>query len=352
MGRLSRYKKVKSVDPFAKNGSSWKSDIGDCTTLHRVKRKSKTAIKMKEQKMSKFQRRARGKKGDDASTARSKKSGGSNGWGDDDGYDLPPDGGDDFEMNDLMGSLKKQSYKSNPLLDTNNSVAQSVHLSSGSGEEKEKWTRKIQKVNVRDVAVASGGDKVDINAQSSKKQVNKSKDNKGDAKQGGASTITAKSSIRDIIESCSNPKPIQQSANYNASSSTTDMSKQEKRKAFFEKKKLKKRKRGKSSLDDDDSDDYDTHHQEYSSGTVASRRPALDDQVERPPTFTMLPRGANKLAKNSKTNNANKHQNSSAFEDEESAALRIRKEQQALEAMREKVMKQYAILRESRRTGR
>ncbi|KAL7436793.1 hypothetical protein ACHAXH_005980 [Discostella pseudostelligera] len=350
MGRLSRYKKVKSVDPFAKNGSSWKSDIGDCTTLHRVKRKSKTALKLKEQKMSKLQRHVRGKKGNDASAARSKKSGGSNGWGDDDGFDLPPEGGDEFDMNDLMGSIKKQSHKSNPLLDTNN-AAQSVVVPSAGSDEK--WTRKIQKVNVRDVAVAStGGKVVDSNAQSSKKQDN-SKTNKNNSKNGGASAITAKTPTRDIIESCSNPKSKKQAAT-NASSSSTDnnMSKQEKRKAFFEKKKLKKRKRGNGAMDDDDSDDYADQNQDYSSRTTTStsRRPAIDDQVDRPPTFSVLPRGANKLAKNKTAKHSNKNENNMS-EDDESAAFRIRKEQQALEAMREKVMKQYAILRESRRAG-
>ena len=60
MGRVARYKKVRSIDPFAKNGS-WKSDVGDCATLKRVKKKSKTALKMKEQKLSKLKQRTRGK---------------------------------------------------------------------------------------------------------------------------------------------------------------------------------------------------------------------------------------------------------------------------------------------------
>lgn len=312
-----------------------------------MKRKSKTAIKMKEQKISKSQRRMRGKKGEDSSAARSKKCGGSNGWGDDDGYDLPPEGGDEFDLSNLMGSVKKLSRKSNPLLDTSN-IAQSVQLSAAGREEKETWTRKIQKVNVRDVAIASSsGDKT--SAQSSKVQPKKTTDH--NSKKGVASVITASTPIREIIESCSNPKPKQQAAS-NASSSTSDLSKQEKRKAFFEKKKLKKRKRGNGAMEIDDSDDYATHHQGYSFKTPTSqRRPAIDDQVERPPTFTMLPRGASKLAKNKKSNQVSKNENCTSGDDD-SAALRIQREQQALEAMRQKVMKQYAILRESRRAGK
>lgn len=314
--------------------------MGDCTTLHRVKRKSKTSIKMKEQKLSKLQRRVHTKKGGDASATRSKKSGGSNGWGDDDGFDLPPEGGDEFDMNDPMGSVQKQTHKSNPLLDTNNVAQQSVQLSAAGGEEKEKWTRKIQKVNFRDVAVASSGDKA--NAQSSKKQTDKN-----NLKKEVATVITANTPIRDIIESCSDPKPQKRAAN-KASSSSTDMSKQEKRKAFFEKKKMKKRKHGSGTMEDDDSDDHATRHQDFSSVGRTSRR--LDDQVERPPTFTVLPRGANKLAKNKKTNNSCKNANNTS-DDDDSAALRIQREQQALDALRKKVVQQYAILRESRRSG-
>ena len=115
MGRVSRYKKVKSIDPFAKNGS-WKSDVGDCSTFRRVKKKSKTAIKMKEQKLNKLQRRMRGGNKNGNIIDR-KKSGGCNGYGDDDGYDLPPEGEDEFDLKDILGSIKKQKSKPNPLLD-------------------------------------------------------------------------------------------------------------------------------------------------------------------------------------------------------------------------------------------
>lgn len=339
MGRLSRYKKVKSVDPYAKNGSSWKSDIGDCSTLHRVKRKSKTALKMKEQKMSKLQRRVRGNKGEDSSKTRGTKSGGSNGWGDDDGYDLPPDGGDEFDLNDLLGSVKKQRHKSNLLLDTN-SVAQPIQTVS------EKYTRKFQKVSEWDVAVASKGNEANNN---SKKQTNNSITNKKDtAKKGESSAITAKTSIREIIESCSHPKSNKQS---DVLSSSTEISKQEKRKAFFDKKKLKKRKRSNGEFDGDNSDDDDNQLHNNSSNKMTFRRPAFDDQVERPPTFTMLPRGANKLAKNRKATQSGGKKDDNLSDDDNLTAMRIRKEQQALEAMRERVMKQYAILRESRRGG-
>lgn len=344
MGRVARYKKVKSIDPFAKNGS-WKSDVGDCATLHRVKRKSKTALKMKEQKMSKLHRRARGKKGDDVAGRR---TGGSNGWGDDDGYDLPPEGGDEFDLNDLMGSVKKQGHKSNLLLEDNSGTQLSTPALSSS-------SRFVD-------APSSNKNITKISAPPATKHTTKMANEKNDS----TMTITAKTPTREIIAACSNPMPPKKQTNIDSS---TGMSKQDKRKAFFEKKKLKKRKRS-GVDDDDDDDDYDANRnaetritakkhqakQTNYSDTLVARTAAFDLQVERPPTFTMLPRGANKLAKNQKA--ANHHRNrgdTSTGEGDDNNAMataqRIRKEKQDMEAMRDRVMKQYAILRESRRNG-
>jgi len=365
MGRLSRYKKVKSIDPFAKNGS-WKSDVGDCSTLHRVKKKSKTALRLKEQKASKLQRRSRGK--NDKDIGGKKNTGGSNGWGDDDGYDLPPDGEDEFDMKDLTGSVKKKTHKSNPLLETK-IPAQLGTLSSSPGGDK--LTRQVENVDLRGVGAGSNVKNVGGSAQSSKK-----------ATKDGALKITARTSTRDIIEAHSNPKSQNQNKN-NASTSSFGLTKQEKRKAFLDKKKLKKRqrKRGGGALnDDDDDDDYAnqealkslhsqsssyassaqqkqgnpkkhlTQQQNFSDTLVA--RTAMDDQVERPPTFTSLPRGANKLSKNKKPKLSYATGEGSGMEEGDSEkSQRIRKEQQALELMRERVMKQYALLRESRRNG-
>jgi hypothetical protein len=342
MGRVARYKKVRSIDPFAKNGS-WKSDVGDCATLKRVKKKSKTALKMKEQKLSKLKQRTRGKKGDDDIAGR--RGGGSNGWGDDDGYDLAPDGGDEFDMSDLMGSVKKQRHKSNLLLEDNASGGSATQVLTPVAS----YTKPPSNGNISKSSAPSAATKA--NAK-----------NKNDS----IVTITAKTPTRDIIAACSNPVPPKKKSNVDSSSG---ISKQDKRKAFFEKKKLKKRKRG-GTEDDDDDDDYNANRnaetkftekkhlvkQQNYSDTMVTRTPAFDVQVERPPTFTMLPRGANKLAKNQK--GANHHRDGvdnsvgeKCSDDAMATAQRIRKEKQDMEAMRDRVMKQYAILRESRRNG-
>ena len=366
MGRVSRYKKVKSIDPFSKNGS-WKSDVGDCSTFRRVKKKSKTAIKMKEQKLNKLQRRMRGGNKNDNGIIVRKKSGGCNGYGDDDGYDLPPDGEDEFDLKDILGSIKKQKSKPDPLLDgivANKMpiVKPSVSMSSTS-------------------TTTSSTNKSTDNKKSKKKNDSNMKkiSSKANIKYDGTQKITAKTSTKEIIEACSNPKLQKQSNGNNINGDdTTTTNKQEKRKAYLAKKKQKKRKR---SPDDSDNEDYQQALQSLHSQNTSSTSPpttnkqnkqqkqhevqqqnythtmiarsSLNDQVERPPTFTTLPRGAHKLLKNNKNKkDRQKHEGKDIDGDDSDKAKRIRKEQLALEAMRERVMKQYAVLRESRRSGR
>ncbi|KAL3817530.1 hypothetical protein ACHAXA_003703 [Cyclostephanos tholiformis] len=340
MGRVARYKKVKSIDPFAKNGS-WRSDVGDCSTLHRVKRRSKTALKMKARKMNKSKRRARGERADDVAIGG--RGGGSNGYGDDDGYDLPPEGGDEFDMNDLMGSVKRQGHdKPNLLLGDDNGAAQ---LSTSASSTPSRF-----------VGVPSS-----IGNMTSKGSVI---NNKANTKKNDSATtliVTAQTPTRDIIAACSNPTPTtKKNKRQIDDDSYTGMSKQEKRKAYFEKKRLKKRKRASAGDDDEDDDVYIANRnaetkfaakkhpakQQNYSDTVIARTAAFDVQAERPPTFTMLPRGAHKLAKKNRDGGVD-----TTSTGKEGVDQRIRKEKQSMEAMRERVMKQYAILRESRRNG-
>mmetsp|Transcript_18485 Transcript_18485/g.38763 ORF Transcript_18485/g.38763 Transcript_18485/m.38763 type:complete len:343 (-) Transcript_18485:91-1119(-) len=340
MGRVARYKKVKSIDPFAKK-STWDSDFGDttCGSLRRVKRRSKTALKLKEQKIKKLQKR-----GKLDVTGGKRKKGGSNGWGDDDGYDLPPDCEDEFDMADLIGSVKKQDVKKTKILESTNKIPT---ISAPSAAE-ENWTRKVEAVDLRGVPIEnSTNDKSSSSKGTQQKRADCKKSNTNSKKNSDSLTITAKTPTKDIIAAYSNPKAAKAKNKNNqiTITSPTSMTKQEKRKAFMEQKKAKKRNRGIDFDSDDDNIGYNKYNS--ASGTKTApfvARNAIDDQVERPPIFSSLPRGASKNKKPKITKNSFQEN-----EGEDEKAQRIRKEQLALEAMRENVMKQYAILRESRR---
>jgi hypothetical protein len=321
MGRVARYKKVKSVDPFAK-ARTWTEDVGDKCNVRRVKKRSKTAQKLKDQK-NKKRKYADNKKGCD-----------------DGGFDLPPDGEDEFDMADLLGSVKRQKLKSDDFLRGSNSIldsaaiAKSMIISSSSGE---KLASKVEKVDTRGVKSTS---------QKPREQKNAKVTGKNAAAATKATSygieITAHTPTREIIAACN--KPINQQLGAEGTNS-----KQAKRKAFFEQKKLKKKNKRSQGYDSED-DDYNKPH---STATSVTKKPtsqhtahalvarsALDDQVERPPIFSALPRGALK-----KKTAAAKGKN----KDDSAKADMIRKEQKALEAMRQRVMAQYAALRESRR---
>jgi len=101
MGRVSKYKKIKACDPYSKkNGGNvdlstvgiW--GLGD--NGRKKKRKSRTAERLKAQKGKKHKKN---KNNDDG-----------------DGFDLPPSEADEFDLMDLMGSVKKQELKTKELL--------------------------------------------------------------------------------------------------------------------------------------------------------------------------------------------------------------------------------------------
>lgn len=317
MGRVARYKKVKSVDPFAKNGSSWKSDVGDCTTLRRVKRRSKTAQKHKEQKMKKRNRKS--------------VDGGSNGFGNDDGFDLPPSGKDEWDWSDIVGSVKSQPHKKEELSDLNATPMPTVIPSKGSAHKVAALDKKKQSKLKKTAIPSNIGDK-----------------------------ITSRTSTREIIETYSRPNSSKRLLDNGAADSETNKAK--KKKAFLDSKKNKKRRRQmEQELDDEE---YASRqkalrslHSSQSSPDIAQpkthlvkqnnfsetlrTRTVIDSQVERPPIFSSLPRGATKLKKAAVSVEGRN--------DRENDNQRIKKEQQQMELMRQRVMQSYAKLRESRR---
>jgi hypothetical protein len=318
MGRVARYKKVKSVDPFAK-ARTWTEDVGDKSNVRRVKKRSKTAQKLKDQKNKKRKHAANKNACDDG------------------GFDLPPDGEDEFDMADLLGSVKRQELKSDDFLRGSNSIldnvttAKSINSSSG-----EKLASRVEKVDTRGLKSTSQKPQAQKNAKDTGKNAASA------TKTSYGIEITAHTPTREIIAACNKPSNQQLGAD-------GTNSKQAKRKAFFEQKKLKKKNQRSQGYDSED-DDYDNPNSKATSVTKQPKsqhtthalvaRSALDDQVERPPIFSALPRGASK-----KKTAAAKGKN----KDDSAKADMIRKEQQALEAMRQRVMAQYAVLRESRR---
>ena len=337
MGRVSRYKKVKSIDPFAKN-NTWTTDVGP-QQRRNTKRKSKTAQRLKEQKL----RQRKGRPG-----------AGSNGLYDTGGYDLPPVGGDEFDLRDLVGSVKKQVGINN----TTKGMDSLLEPIQGLASQMKSVAPSSSSLHV----VNKGNDDDGEGKKTAKKNKKKKKQSKQPATTpNGELVITHKTPTNEIIAAHSNPKRKRANdTTTNNDDGDAGPSKQERRKAYLQEKKLKKRRKITNNNDDDDDEDVLAIHRQQQSSTnnqqpkkhmtqqqnysdTIRARSLLDDQVERPPTFSVLPRGAHKLSKHS-----TKQKVSGGDEGEEQ---RIRKERQALERMRERVMRQYSVLREKRRGG-
>eukprot|EP00978_Attheya_sp_CCMP212_P034395 scaffold143861_cov60-Attheya_sp.AAC.1 len=115
---------------------------------------------------------------------------------------------------------------------------------------------------------------------------------------------------------------------------------------------------------DSDDDDDDNHNYNANSGgsdgfitgeravaaaaASASRSPAFGEQAERPPVFTVLPRGARALEKTRQAKIMMSKKNIAA-NDNGTKESKIEAEQRSMEAMRNKVQAQYELIKARRK---
>jgi hypothetical protein len=140
-----------------------------------------------------------------------------------------------------------------------------------------------------------------------------------------------------------------------------------KKKEFLKNKKAKKKAPKRSSRDmDSDDDEDDNHNYNANSGSTggsdgfmtgeravaaaaaASRSPAFGEQAERPPVFTLLPRGARALEKARQAKTMMNKKNVAA-NDNGTKESKIEAEQRSMEAMRNKVQAQYELIKARRK---
>ena len=322
MGRVSKYKKIKSCDPYSKhhkknglqldNVGVW--GLGD--NGRRPKKRSKTALKLKAQQLSKKKRKSMRDAGD--------------------GFDLPVEK-DEFDLSDLMGSVKKQALPKLEASETIDIIKSTSAASMARSLQDEQKEAKLLKLDPQ--IDADKQRKADLE-KSMQRQAGESKN---------AYKKRTKAETRQIIQKTSVSK--------------RKTAKLEKKKEFLKAKKLKKK--GRFVPNDQDDDGYDSDippalqqqqqnaSSDSSGGFITGERavaamaaaardePVFGEQAERPPIFRQLPRGAQKLDKKHKKTGNNTNMSSEQIEGE----------QNAMEIMRRKVQAQYAALRARRRQG-
>jgi hypothetical protein len=297
MGRVARYKKIKAIDPFSKKNGGKR--VGEVTwglgdDGRKKKKRSYTATELR--------RKAKKVDGPDKYA-----------------FDLPPEK-DDFDIRDMVNSLKKETIKMPQMVDERTAAPKSIvqlnipssHEMAVASLEEEKKTARILKIS-----------------EDPKPKVEIMKRVEGESKKAFYKRVkqeTRQLIRQDKLES-HNPE------------------KRQKKKEFLNAK--KKAKKGKGSNKTDNDDDFDTaadnadDKNAFITGEqAAARQSSIHDQVERPPSFQQLPRGAMHKKATMLQNNKSK------------SNFQVALEHKAMEDMRRKVQEQYALIKAKRKQNR
>jgi hypothetical protein len=326
MGRVAKYKKVKSFDRAHSGGEYvWGKNDGRQTK----KKRSKTAEKLKQQKLNRRRNR------DPADYEQG-------------GFDLPPQGKDEFDLSDLRVKKIKKTTLEDDLISSSMGVKSTV-----------KTIGEVPTASIIDNKVKIGNQTVDVaipkdDAEERRmtkvlnidRKTGKSKSEKTKTiheRQEGESMRAFNKRLKEQTKYAlaQDFKKMRNNA-HPTEANGTHIGKREKRKEFMKNRKQKKKSmsHGYSYDESDDENIYKNDHEKQlitGENDVASL-PSFLVQPEAPPTFNRLPRGAtkkNKVKANGRNNGM----------DEDS----IKAEQNAMEAMRRKVQAHYALVKAKRR---
>ena len=303
MGRVAKYKKIKACDPFSKKNAGKQPMLGIWgldDNGRRAKKRSATARNLKQRKLKKQNR------GQEEEI-----------------FDLPPIGGDDFDLGDIL-RINRIEPPALDLLDETELATNTATVVPKSGSNVDKTTQGIAQDPMLEEKRANRLLKIKPDHPSNR--IKKVERFPGESRK--AFEKRFKSETRQLIR--------------NEELQRRNPEKRQRKKEFLNK---KKKMRGKSHNDSGDGDnDYrvgDVATLSTSDGFVtgeqAVARMMLGDQVERPPIFNQLPRGATvKVKKMTFKSSQNKNESIAA-------------EQKAIENLRRKAQAQYALLKAKRR---
>jgi hypothetical protein len=305
MGRVAKYKKVKSFDPYSKknrgkvnldNVGMW----GFGENGQKVKKRSRRAEMLK------------------SKTKKGKVS------ADEGGFDLPPSVKDEFDIKDMLGTIKKQNTEKAE--ETVESQYKKVATATGpvaSIPETDREEMKMQKFLKPESQMNKAHKE---NAEKTAKRV------EGESKR--AYKRRMQDETRDIIRQ---DRTVEKNPE-----------KKQRKKEFLKNKKNKKRKptyddddrdrSGAASSDDDVDDGFITGEQAVKK---MGDQVQFGEQAERPPVFRVLPRGAK--AKAEPTKKAPKGTKPGM------TMQQIEAESHAMDIMRRKVQAQYAVIKSKRK---
>lgn len=321
MGRVAKYKKVKSFDPYSKKNRG-NIDLGTVGVWglgddgRRAKKRSRKAEQMHERK-----NKVKGKK-----KAKNKII-------DDGGFDVPPMEKDEFDMSDLLGSVKRRKVETKDILGSDGSQLTNT---------KPAESKKNSKVETYDKIVTSTGNVASIpktdedelkvtrllrlNEQEEKK-AEKEKQLRHARMEGESKNAyrrRTRAETRQIIKQ---------------STTTKNHEKLEKKKEFLKNKKKNKKRKGGVWGSYNDADNCDDTFDDTPSYDTSVR---FGEQAERPPIFRQIPRGAKGKSKTMT-------QSTKSVKTEGMSEHQINAENNAMDLMRRRVQAQYKAIKSKRK---
>ena len=380
MGRVSKYKKIKAVDPFSKKKKG-KAAISSRASEY-VWGSGDNGRREKKRSMKAQRHQARKLEGASDGRRRAREAAGAG------GFDLPPSGKDDFDLADLVGSVRRQKRPriDDGLADTRRRTeavsrkskggdTASAAAGGGSGgatqptpsipetDAEEKRVARILKLskNSKSGSVGTtssgaggkGGSGKSAASSSSLPTTKKESKSQISGRREGESMRAFERRVKEetrliLLEQASKSKLVSKE-------------KVAKKKEFLKslKSKKKNRKGGggagggrpRSGSSDDEYGSDDGYGGGGGGGLVTGERAvaaaaraaasgaAIHDQVERPPTFELLPRGATRKA----TKKAKEGEKLGMDEQKRRA------EQRAMDNLRLKVQAQYNVIKQKRK---
>jgi len=369
MGRVSKYKKVKAVDPFSKKKKGKAAAFARTSeyvwgTGDNGRREKKRSLQAQ-----RHQARKLGGGGMSDGRRRAREAAGAG------GFDLPPSGKDDFDLADLVGSVRRQKRPSldDGLADPRRRDETASKSKSKGGnaadggttqpapsipetDAEEKRVARVLKLSKDTKSSGSGGvasrgasgQSATAGSSSSTRKESKSRiSGRREGESMRAFERRVKEETRLIL--------LEQASDSKLTSKEKAAKKKEFLKSLKSKKKNRKgggggsggRLRCGTSDDEDNSDGgygddggggFVTGERAFATAAraTASTGAAIHDQVERPPTFELLPRGATKKTKK---------KGGKLGMDEQ----KRRAEQRAMDNLRAKVQAQYAVIKQKRK---
>jgi hypothetical protein len=310
MGRVAKYKKIKAFDPYSKQnrGNVDLESVG-VWGLGADGRKPK-----KRSRRSEMLRASRGKQ---------KKT------NERDVFDLPPEA-DDFDMKDLVGSVKRQKIQQEPKENGPRKKSNNERVTVALPTNLERGVPVMDKEDREMIKFL----KVDKQVQrAEKKQV----EDNATRREGESKRAYRRRLKAEVQQSIRKDKVV-----------AVNPEKKERKREFLKNKKLKKKggaaaQSFSSRTVDVSSDGGNDSDDGFITGEMAKQmvedQVPFGEQADRPPIFNQLPRGAQSKARKENTKATKKGMSSAQIEAEHNA----------MEIMRRKVQAQYALIKAKRK---